>query len=243
MDFTVLDHMTAPVEDNWRTSEKILRMPGTFLCYRPPRFAPPVEPPPSLRNSFVTFGSFNRPVKINPEVLRTWAGILSAVPHSRLVLKSASYREDEARRNLLADFVHYGIDPARIEIRAGSTHADMLRQYADIDVALDPFPFTGGITSCEALWMGVPVVTLTGATPVSRMTFSFLTELDLEELAATEPEDYISIARKLAWDQDFRVEMRDTLRERMTTSHLGDALAFTAAFEALIREAWQGNDR
>ncbi|MGF7206193.1 putative O-linked N-acetylglucosamine transferase (SPINDLY family) [Skermanella aerolata] len=243
MDFTVLDHMIAPTEGGWRTSERVLRMPGTFLCYRPPDFAPPVEPPPSLRNGFVTFGSFNRPVKVGAEVLRTWSGILRAVPDSRLVLKSACYKEDKARNKLLSAFSRHGIDPARIEIRAGSSHTDMLRQYADIDIALDPFPFSGGITSCEALWMGVPVVTLAGATPVSRMTFSFLTEIDLEEFAATEPESYIEVARYLAQDQDVRLELRESLRERMTKSHLGDARAFTAAFETLIAEAWQWSNR
>lgn len=238
MDFTILDHATAPVESGWRASERILRMPGTFLCYKAPDFAPQVAPTPSSRNGFVTFGSFNRPVKINPVVLRTWSGILATVPDSRLVIKSATYQDEEVCRTLLAEFSRNGVDPARIEIRAGSSHADMLAEYGDIDVALDTFPFTGGITSCEALWMGVPVVTLIGHTPVSRMTFSFLTEIDLEELAASDPDEYIAIACRLAYCESFRADLRKDMRERIAHSHLGDARAFTAALEALLTDAW-----
>lgn len=242
MDFTVLDHATAPVGSDWRASERILRMPGTFLCYKAPDFAPQVAPPPSARNGFVTFGSFNRPVKTNPVVLRTWSGLLAAVPGSRLVIKSATYRDEEVCRTLLAEFSRNGVDPARIEIRAGSSHADMLAEYGDIDVALDTFPFTGGITSCEALWMGVPVVTLIGQTPVSRMTFSFLTEIDLEEFAASDPDDYIAIACRLAHSESLRSDLRKDMRERIAHSHLGDTRAFTSAFEALLTEACHSAD-
>jgi predicted O-linked N-acetylglucosamine transferase (SPINDLY family) len=243
MDFTILDHAIAPVEGGWWTSERILRMPGTFLCYKAPDFAPPMASPPSLSNGFVTFGSFNRPVKINPVLLQTWSGLLAATPGSRLVLKSATYRDEEVCQALLAEFARNGVDPARIEIRAGSSHANMLAEYGDIDVALDTFPFTGGITSCEALWMGVPVVTLIGQTPVSRMTLSFLTEIDLEEFAASNPDEYIAIARRLAECGNLRTDLRKDMRERIAQSHLGDARAFTAALESLLTEAWHSAAR
>jgi predicted O-linked N-acetylglucosamine transferase (SPINDLY family) len=239
MDFAILDHMIAPTNGNIKLAETILRLPGCFLCYQAPDFAPAVSAAPSRRRGYVTFGSFNRPMKIGKEVIRSWAQILAGVPNSRLVLKSRGYAEIALRERITAAFVAEGIDSSRIELRAGSPHADMLGEYGDIDIALDPFPFTGGITTCETLWMGVPVITLAGATPVSRMSLSFLTEIDLGECATFTQPNYVLTAVRLAEDEERRQKLRDELRERIMSSHLGNTRAFTAAFEKTLLYAWQ----
>jgi len=208
--------------------EKIVRLPQGRFCYDPPDYAPE---PAASRSGPPVFGSFNNLSKVGPTVRRLWADLLREVPDSRLVLKWSTLADPAQRAALAAEFAEAGIDPARLDLRGPSLHRDMLAEYGDIDVALDPFPFGGGLTSCEALWMGVPVVTLPGANPASRQTLGFLRAIGHEDWAAASAEDYIRIAADLAGNR------RDwNLRKAVAGSSLCDGPGFTRALEAAFRD-------
>ena len=162
---TGLQYMNAVLLDDWHAPagaqsqfvEPIIRLPAGRICYQPVPFAPPVSPAPCLINGFITFGSFNNTGKYNPRVFDVWAQVLASVPNSRLVLKWRTFNDAALGQSVTDAFTQRGIHPQRLDLRGPSFHADVLKEYADIDIALDPFPFTGGLTSCEALWMGVPL--------------------------------------------------------------------------------------
>jgi protein O-GlcNAc transferase len=236
MDYLIMDAATAPTgAEDW-CSEALVRLPHGRFCYAAPADAPAVAERPQ---GPVVFGSFNHLAKLSPDVVRLWARVLAAVPGSRLVLKWRSASEASVQVWLRAAFAAEGIGADRLELRGGSSHADMLGEYGDIDIALDPFPYTGGITSAEALWMGVPVVTLPGDTIPSRQTFAFLTELGLTDLAASSEDDYVRIAAELAGDPARRAELRRTLRPRMAASPLTDGAQFTPGLEDAYRQMWR----
>jgi len=187
----------------------------------------------------VTFGSFNRLPKLTDETVQAWARILLAVPNSRLVIKSGALSDAAVSRRVRQRFERQGIDTARLQLREGSSHHDMLAEYGDIDIALDTFPFNGGMTTLEALWMGVPVVTLAGHTVVSRQTVSALANLGLaSELAFASVDAYVQGAVKLASDPQRLVQLRQSLRPLMAASPLRDARKFTQDLEALYRRMW-----
>jgi hypothetical protein len=187
-----------------------------------------------LKTSYITFGSFNNTGKLNAGVLDVWSQVLAAVPLSRLVLKWRSLVDETLCESIRAAFAKRGIDPSRIELRPASFHAYVLLEYADIDIALDPFPFTGGMTSCETLWMGVPVITWPQDRVVSRQTFALLNQIGLPELAAKDAEDYVRIAVELANNPQRLMHLRQTLRQRMQASPLCDVAGFTQNLEETI---------
>jgi predicted O-linked N-acetylglucosamine transferase (SPINDLY family) len=236
MDYLVMDAATVPPGSEAWCSEAVVRLPHGRFCYAAPLDAPPVAERPQ---GPVTFGSFNHLAKVSEDVVRVWARVLHAVPGSRLVLKWKSLDEPPVRELLAAGFAAQGIDADRLELRGPSSHADMLAEYADIDIALDPFPYTGGITSAEALWMGVPVVTWPQDRIASRQTLAFLTELGLTDLAAETEEDYVRIAAALAGDVERRGDLRRTLRPRMQASPMTDGARFTPGLEAAYRQMWR----
>jgi protein O-GlcNAc transferase len=241
MDAVLLDSWHAPSGAEDQFVERIVRLPGGRFCYTPVPFAPvEVAPAPSEATGYVTFGCFNNTAKLNDNVYAAWARILAAEPNARLVLKWRTFQDATLRDAVHATFARHGIDPARVELRGASFHADLLKEYADIDIALDPFPFTGGLTSCEALWMGVPVVTWPQSRVVSRQTFAFLCAIGAPELAAKDADDYVRIAVELASDSRRLEELRATLRERMRRSSLCDVTGFTRTLEdALVELAGQ----
>lgn len=235
MDAVILDEWHAPPGTEVQFVEPIIRLPGGRFCYQPVPFAPEVAPLPALRRGFVTFGCFNNTAKLNDGVFDLWARVLLAVPDSRLVLKWRTFNDEGLRQKVTQAFVDRGIAAERLELRGPSFHAEMLKEYGDIDIALDPFPFTGGLTSCEALWMGVPVVTWPQSRVVSRQTFAFLAAIGLPQLAAQSADDYVAIARNLAADLAALQTLRAGLRERMQASPLMDVQGFARRFEdALI---------
>lgn len=237
MDAVLLDEWHAPAGTQTQFVEPIVRLPGGRFCYTPVPFAPEqVAPPPCLINGYVTFGCFNNTAKLNPGVFALWVRILAAVPHSRLILKWRTLVDASLCAAIRADFAQRGIDPQRITLRPATFHADLLAQYADIDIALDPFPFTGGLTSCEALWMGVPVVTWPQSQMVSRQTFAFLCAIGLAELAAVDADDYVRIAISLATDQDRMVALRSAMRSRMQASSLMDVTGFARQLENALMQ-------
>jgi predicted O-linked N-acetylglucosamine transferase (SPINDLY family) len=239
IDYVLMDEATVPSgEERWFV-ERVVRLPETRFCYAPPEYAPPPEPPPVLERGHVTFGSFNNLAKVTPEVLRLWARLLQALPEARLLLKWHTLGEPgtQARYRRLIEAL--GVDSARVELRAGSPHRTMLAEYGDIDIALDPFPYSGGITSLEALWQGVPIVTLPGSRPVSRQTLGFLRSLGRAEWVARDPDEYVRISVGLASDPRALAAIRRAQRARVAASPLCDAPRFARHFEAALRVLWR----
>jgi len=234
MDAVLLDHWHAPAGTDAFFTERIIRMPQGRLYYKPVPFAAPVAPPPHQRAGTITFGSFNNTAKLNDAVLSVWAAVLRAVPASRLVLKWRTFNDGALKAQVLRTFEEHGVAAGRVDLRGPSFHVDVLKEYGDIDIALDPFPFTGGLTSCEALWMGVPVVTWPQSRVVSRQALAFLSQIGLPELAARDAEDYVRIATGLANDRSRLATWRSTQRQRMAASPLCDVRAFTRGLETCL---------
>jgi len=243
MDFVILDPFHAPAGTEQQFTERIIHLPSNRFCYQPVPVAPEVAAPPFQRNGFITFGSFNNTAKLNVAVLETWASVLRAVPNSRLILKWRTLADASYRERLGQFFESRGIEKARLELRLVSTHDRLLLEYADLDIALDPFPFSGGYTSCEALWMGVPVVTLPQERVVSRQTWSFLNNIGLPGLAAADVAGYTQLAANLARSPHTLLELRRTLRDKMRSSPLCDVVAFTRLLEEAFFKAWTAPSR
>ena len=229
---------TLPGEEHLYT-EQVIRLPNSRFCYMAPSFVPDVDPLPALENGFITFGSFNNLSKVNEQVVALWGEVLRAVPDSRLILKWKSLESGVVRQRFRKMFLRQGVDPRRIEFRGGSPHFLMLTEYGDVDIALDPFPFTGGLTTCEALWMGVPVVTLRGSTPISRQTASILKQVGLTDWIADSPDELVAAVTKHASSPADLARLRLGLRERMAASPFCDGPRFSADLEAIFRQIWK----
>ncbi len=221
-------------------TEELVRLPRCFLCYQPPQAAPEVTDLPAKTVGQITFGSFNHLPKVTPEAIALWSQILQAVPRSRLVLKSRWFGDQLTRARYQALFADCGIDSQRLKlvglIPDLSQH---LAFYSKIDIALDPFPYNGTTTTCEALWMGVPVITLAGRTHGGRVGLSLLTTVGLPELIATTPQEYVALAATLATELPKLTQLRASLRGRVAASTLCDAVAQARAMEAAYRNLWQ----
>ena len=239
IDYLISDRVTIPESEDFLFSEEVMRLPGTRFCYSPPHDAPPPSPPPSVTSGCFTFGSFNNIAKLNSDTLHLWAELLHSMPTSRLLLKWATFDEESVRSRFSALFLGLGITPERIIYEGLSPHTEMLARYSAVDIALDPFPFTGGATTCAALWMGVPVVTLPGSTPISRQTASFLTCIGHEEFIASSRSEYLSIILDLCSDPIRLSALRSRLRAEMSASLLCDGLRFTRNLEQVFLEMWR----
>ncbi len=240
MDVILSDAATILPGEEAGYSERVVRLPGSRFCFAPIDDAPLFATPPCTRGRPPTFGSFNNLAKLGPEVVRLWAALLHAAPGSRLLLKWKSLIDDGMHRNLTTRFAGHGIGAERLVLRGESAHPAMLEEYGDVDVALDPFPFSGGLTSCDALWMGVPVVTLPGWAPQSRQTAGFLHAIGTTGWVARTPEEYVSIALSLLSDPRELGRIRQSLRGRMAASPLCDGRAFARGLEAAYRTMWRG---
>lgn len=237
MDYRITDHYATPdtavdapgLESAWR-------LPRTQWCYRPYPEAPEVGPLPAASAGYITFACLNSPGKSSPATLAAWRAILRAVPDSRLILLASpdAARSDALRRYFAQD----GIDAARVEIVARMPVADYLALYNRADIGLDTFPFTGGTTTCDAAWMGVPVVTLPADRPFASSGATILANLDLHELIATTAEGYVSAAVALAANVERLAQLRSGLRDRMRASPLGDAAGFARDFEGALAAIW-----
>lgn len=242
MDYWLTDAVLHPPEqgeDAEGFTEELIRLPN-FYSYPPLVDAPAVKPLPALDNGFVTFCSFNKPCKMNGEVLDLWAEIMRVVPDSRLMLKFKAHLEvPSLRESILAHFGGAGIAPERIELVSGMDgFGDHLGRYSGADIALDPFPFAGATTTYQALWMGVPVVSLMGERFISRAGGSISTHAGLGDLVAETPEDYVAIAAALANDPDRLQTLRESLRDRVAASPLCDGPVYAANVEDAYRAIW-----
>ena len=240
MDYRITDVNADPVGQSERYyTETLVRLPDTFVCYRPTEQAPEVGALPALKNGHITFGSFNNLAKMTPEVRALWVQVLLAVPGSRLMLKTKGLNDAQKRRQLVEDFVQHGVVQNRLELVAwDGSYSEHLNRYNQMDIGLDPFPCNGGTTSFDAMWMGVPVVSLAGDRFISRMGVSMLTRLGLTELVASAPQEYVAIAARLASDLERLAGLRAGLRERMTNSPLTDAGRFARNLEQAYRDMW-----
>jgi predicted O-linked N-acetylglucosamine transferase (SPINDLY family) len=240
VDYRLTDAWADPlgITDEFHT-ETLIRLPQGFLCYLPASYAPPVSRLPAATNAYITFGSFNNLAKITPEVVDLWVSILHAVPTSRLVIKNGSLSDTPTRNHYLQLFVKQGIDPARLDllshIYANDEH---LGTYGQIDIGLDTFPYNGTTTTCEALWMGVPVITLANSMHAGRVGVSLLSQIGYDNLIAETTKDYLQIAVELASDCDKLANLRAGLRDRMGQSFLCDGEAFARKVEQTYQGMW-----
>jgi protein O-GlcNAc transferase len=208
--------------------ETVVAMPGPFLCWEPPAERviskrPAGQPP--------TFGSFNYPGKISPRCGRLWARLLATVPHSKLLLKGKGFGDPATRATVMQSLRRHGIEPSRVELRGTCpSFADHLEAYNGIDVALDPFPYNGTTTTCEALWMGVPVVTLAGSTHAGRVGASIMSTLEMYENICQDENAYVQRASALVSDGQELSKLRATLRDRLMDSHLCNGPDFAQRF-------------
>lgn len=238
IDYIIMDDTAVLPGEEEYFSETVIRLPQTRFCYLPPFFAGDVTAPPCIRNGYVTFGSFNNLAKVTAEVIELWAQILLSIPDARLLLKSAQLGSDGVKSCLLDQFNSLGIATERLILRGVSPHMEMLAEYGDMDIALDPFPFNGGMTSCEALWMGVPVLAMRGNRPISRQSASFLRAIGGDDFIAESKEDYLRKA--VAWSNNTVIleELRMEMRQKMKNSLLCDGKRFTQNLEREFRKMW-----
>jgi protein O-GlcNAc transferase len=239
MDWFLTDRWETPPALEALYSERMLRLPDGYVCYSSPPYAPDVVPLPALRDGLVTFGCFNNIAKITPRAIAVWCEILRAVLGSRLVLKTHQLGDAPTAERFRAAFGRLGIDPSRVEARGSSPHREFLANYNDIDIVLDPFPYSGGLTTCEALWMGVPTVTLPGETFASRHSASHLSNAGYADWVARDAADYVALAVARAQDVDGLAALRGTMRARVAASPLCDAPRFGRALGLALRHAWR----
>jgi predicted O-linked N-acetylglucosamine transferase (SPINDLY family) len=237
-DARFVDEVTDPADA--LASENLVRIAGGFLAYLPPPFAPDPGPPPFEATGRITFGSFNNLPKITPRVVAMWAQTLRAVPDSRLIVKAKGLDENATRERYAAMFGAHGLDGSRVEFVGfvGDIAAHIAR-YRSIDIALDTFPYNGTTTTCEALWMGVPVVTLAGDRHAARVGASLLARVGLDRLIAADPSDFARICAALAADRKALAALRGTLRAHMAASPLCDGRRLAREFEAAYRVLWR----
>jgi predicted O-linked N-acetylglucosamine transferase (SPINDLY family) len=240
IDYRITDSIADPdgISDRLH-SERLVRLPYGFLCYRPETDAPEVRPAPADSNGFVTFGSFNMIPKLSDVTITVWSSILKAVPDSRLILKTYSLIDGLTRNRVAAAFSRQGIAPERINmVGAFLSVRDHLDLYGEMDIALDPFPYNGTTTTCEALWMGVPVLTFLGDRHAGRVGGSILRQLGLNELVAESIEDYVNRAIALTQSIELLNDYRRRLRPLMTGSTLCDGKLFAHLMEDAYRVMW-----
>jgi len=239
LDWIIGDAVVTPVERADLFSEGIAQLPGSVFCWAPVDDYPlpaarPVDAP-------VVFTSFNNAMKLSPRSIALWARVLKALPESKLLLKAPSFRDDAVRQRFAGLFAGEGIARDRIEFRGPTGLADMMQEYGDADIALDPTPYNGGPPPLQALWMGVPVITLAGGNFVSRMGASFLQTLGRPEWVAADEDDYVARAVALAGSVASLRSRRAELRAALLASPLCDIASYTRHFENLLRRMWDSH--
>ena len=237
VDGFVTDRFETPPSLAYLYRERLLVMPDSYVCYDPPRDAPDVTEPPVSRNvaRSITFGSFNSLMKITPRVLDVWCAVLRDLPGSRLLVKAPQCEEDAVSEALLADFVARGIDASRIDLEGESDHRGVLEAYGCVDIALQPFPYCGGVTLLEALFMGVPSIAMTGESFAGRHGVSHLSNVGLADCVAADTADYVTRAICLARSTARLAALRRDWRERLANSPICDSVAFAGHFAGALR--------
>ncbi|WP_421774935.1 FkbM family methyltransferase [Gracilimonas sp.] len=238
MDYLLTDAKESPEGEEVFYTEKLVRMPDDYVCYTLPNYDIDVAEAPAEKNGYITFGCFNNPTKINTELLSKWAEIMKQVPQSRLYLKSKQYDTELVRQRVADHLAECGIEKERVIFDGYSLHNELLEHYNKVDIALDPWPYSGGLTTIEALWMGVPVVTNSGPTFAGRHSTSHLTNAGFSEWVTDNWDDYIQTAVSLAEDTEGLAKVRAGLRERLLDSPVCDAPKFADNLAIAFREMW-----
>ena len=237
IDYRITDPLCDPpgmTESHY--SERLLRLPGCMWCYKPMAAMPEVSPPPALEQGVATFASTNNPAKITDRMLELWARILHRVPGSRLLIAGTA---EQGRSRMLSRLHHGGVQSERVEFRDRMAHPEFWALHRRIDVLLDTYPFNGGTTSCEALWLGVPVVSLAGRHMPARAGVSLLTHIGLADFVVSSEEQYVDVAAALGRDVPRLGALRAGMRQRIQASGLLDAPRYTRGLEDLYRAAWR----
>ncbi len=235
-DAILMDEWICPPGDERFFTEPVYRLSGGRFCYMPPVASPPVAPAPYLRNGALTFGVFNNPAKWSDAVLQFWALILREFPNARLVLKWEGLDRAALRSKITSRLENFEIDLDRISFRGFSTHYDSLAEYGDIDISLDTFPFNGGMTTIESLWMGVPVLALIGDRPISRQSFSILNSAGLSQWAFQSPDGLIEALHEFEGDREKLQSIRAGLRSHLSRSDLFDGKRIAREFTACLNQ-------
>ncbi len=235
LDYVISDGVETPPDAAPWFTEQIVRMPDGYVSYDPPDHAPDVAPLPAAAAGHVTFGCFNNLAKINDDVVDLWCRVMRRVEGSRLVLKTKGLDDPPVAERYLGLFAARGIDSARIDLHGFGPHADLLAAYNTVDIALDPFPYSGGLTTCEALWMGVPVLTLPGPTFAGRHSASHLTNVGLADWIVGSADAYVDKAAAWAQNLDGLAALRATLREQTRRSPLCDGPRYARNLETALR--------
>ena len=239
IDYRITDGVADPAGEEVYYSEELLRLGGCFLCYQPPADAPEVAPLPALTSGHVTFGSFNNFSKINPGVLQLWSGVLKQVPGSRLLLKCPALTDATVRENVGAALQALGIGAERVDLMGHTrTRQEHMALYDRVDIALDTFPYNGTTTTCEALWMGVPVLSLEGRHHAGRVGASLLSGVGLTDWLASSSQTFVAAAQVHAADLSKLAKLREGLRGQIAGSSLCDAPGFTRRLENAMQQVW-----
>ena len=235
MDYILADRLQIPEADERFYTERVIRMPNDYVCYEPPPYSPLVGPLPAERNGHVTFGGFHNVGKAGALSVATWARVLHAVPDSKLILAYKKLNDPVVAARLRRRFAEAGIPDERITIEGSTPHWQLLNRYNDIDIGLDSRPYSGGLTTLEAMWMGVPVVTTPGRTFAGRHSLTHLTNAGFGELVAADEDGYVRLATELAAERKRLAELRRGLRPRLVDSPLMDPRRFARDFGEMVR--------
>lgn len=239
IDYLISDEIETPAGTDKLYTEKLIRLPGDYICYEMPEYTPPVSSLPAKKNEYITLGCFNNPTKTNPIIIEQWANIMHTLPNSRIYLKGHYYNADELRDRIIKIFEKHGITSERITIEGPSAHRDLLACYNKVDIALDPWPYSGGLTTCEAFVMGVPVVTMPGPTFAGRHSATHLVNAGMPELVTHSWDEYRARVIELASDLDSLATIRSHLRTILLQSPVCDADAFAGHLNNALRAIWQ----
>lgn len=240
MDYRLTDAWADPpgMTEQWHT-EKLVRLDNGFLCFTPPDESPEITPLPANECDYVTFGSFNVLTKITDEMLGVWARVLLAIPNARLLVKNKQLTDVTLQARLYAQFEQLGVARERVDLLGRTSKEEHMAMYGKVDIALDTYPYHGTTTTCDSLWMGIPVITRAGTSHVSRVGVSLLTRIGLGRLIADDDQDYVDRAVRLASDLAYLNELRHGLRNMMNDSGLCDGAAFTHQIEKTFSQLWE----
>jgi predicted O-linked N-acetylglucosamine transferase (SPINDLY family) len=239
MDYLLADKVCVPEAQRGNFSEAVWYLPDTRWCFTAPDVDLPVASLPALKNGYITFGCFQRLTKVGDEVLTVWGKILSALPNAKLRWQCTQLANPTVTAQFVERLKQHGIDPAQVTMHGGVSREAYLAAHAEVDMILDTFPFPGGTTTCEALWMGVPTLTLAGESLLARQGASLLTAAGLGDWVANNVDDYIAKAVTLTSDIPKLVALRAGLRGQASTSPLFDAKLFARNFEDALWGMWQ----
>lgn len=239
MDYLISDHHQTPEGVDGLYTETLARLPKGYITYAAPDYIPNVTPLPALQKGHLTLGCMNRLAKLTPETLKLWAAVLAAIPDATLFLQTNGLEDPHLAKQLVHRLATEGVSPQRVTLAGSAPHQDFLRAYHAVDIALDPVPYSGGLVTCEALWMGVPVVTLKGKRFAGLHSTSHLRNAGLPDWVADSPEQYISTVKSWSERLPELSTLRAGLRAQAKSSPLGDSAQYAHDFESFLQESWK----